>query len=110
MFEISRQGAVQVLSGDLPLNAEHAAEVATLCAESVGRGQSRMVLDFKKIPLIDSAGLELLLTLRDDCLRGGGSLQLANLGTTCRDILVATGVVEHFAVFDNLDTAVGSYA
>ena len=69
-----------------------------------------MVLDLGNIPFMDSAGLELLLTLRDECLQAGGSLQLAGPGPLCRDILVATGVAEQFAIFDDLATAVGSYA
>jgi anti-sigma B factor antagonist len=110
VFQMSKQGAVQVLSGDEPLTADHVAEVTTLAAEVMGRNKSRVVLDLGNVAFLDSAGLELLLTLRDNCLRAGGSLQLASPGPLCRDILVATGVAEQFAIFEDVATAVGSYA
>jgi len=110
MFQMVKQGAVQVLSGDSPLSGEYVAEAQGLAAAALARNQSRLVLDLKDVALIDSAGLEWLLTVRDDCLRAGGSLQLASPGQLCQDILVATGVAEQFAIFDTLAAAVGSYA
>jgi len=110
MFQIVKQGAVQVLSGDLPLNVEHIAEVQSLVSQPLSEPQPRMVFDLGSVPFIDSAGLEFMLSLRDGCLRSGGTLQLANAGPLCADILASTGVADHFAIFDDLAAAVGSYA
>jgi anti-anti-sigma factor len=62
------------------------------------------------VQLIDSAGLELLLDVRDRCLRSGGALQLAAPNPLCRDILQATGLASQFAIFDTVTAAVGSFA
>lgn len=110
MFQTSKQGAVQVLTGDQPLTSEYVRDVATLVEESLGRNDSRVVFDFRNVAFLDSAGLELLLTLREKCLQAGGSLQIACPGALCQDILVATGVADQFAVFDDLAAAIGSYA
>jgi anti-anti-sigma factor len=110
MFQMSKQGAVQVLSGDQPLTSHHADDVTSLVEQVLGRSESRVVFDFRNIPFLDSVGLELLLTLREKCLQAGGSLQIACPGPLCQDILVATGVAEQFAIFDDLATAIGSYA
>lgn len=110
MFQVSKQGAVQVLSGDQPLTNENARDVGSLVEESLGRNESRVVFDCRNVAFLDSAGLELLLTLREKCLQAGGSLQIASPGALCQDILVATGVAEQFAIFDDLATAIGSYS
>ncbi len=110
MFQMSKQGAVQVLSGDQPLTQHQVGDIAALVEEALGRNEPRVVFDFRSIPFLDSAGLEMLLALREKCLHAGGSLQIACPGALCQDILVATGVAEQFAIFDDLATAIGSYA
>lgn len=110
MFQISKQGAVQVLSGDQPLTNHNVGDVTSLVEETLVRNESRVVFDFGNVAFLDSAGLELLLTLREKFLKGGGSLQIARPNALCHDILVATGVAEQFTIFDDLSTAIGSYA
>lgn len=109
MFSIQRQGTVDVLSGDLPLNADHVARVAELCGACLAARQPRLVCDLRRVPLIDSAGLELLLDLRDRCVQGGGTLLLSGAGPLCRDILAVSGVSEQISMFDDLTEALGSY-
>lgn len=110
MFQISKQGAVQVLAGDQPLTNHNVGDVVSLIEETLGPNESRVVFDFSNVAFLDSAGLELLLTLREKCFQAGGSLQLACPGPLCHDILLATGIAEQFTVFDDLSTAIGSYA
>lgn len=110
MFELTKQGTVHVIGGDAPLNHEHVEQLTALGAECLRSRRPQIVCDLRKIPLIDSAGLEFLLNLRDDCWRAGGSVSLAGPGPLCRDILVVSGVAEHFALFDGLTEAVGSYS
>ena len=74
------------------------------------RDRPRSVLQLTDIPLIDSQGLELLLDLRDRSARCGGAVHLAAPNVLCRDILQATGLAEEFAIFDDLNSAVGSFA
>lgn len=110
MFQASKQGAVQVVSGDAPLNSEHLPIAQDAFEKCFGKGQPRIVLNLEGIPLIDSAGLELLLDIRDRCLQSGGAMQLAAPGALCRDILQVTGLANQFAIFDDLNSAVGSFS
>jgi anti-anti-sigma factor len=110
MFQINKQGAVPVVSGNAPLNHETRDQFFRVASEQLKGAQPRLVVDLQQVPLLDSAGLESLLDLRDAFLAHGGSLQIAGAGPLCRDILVASGVAEHFALFDNLSAAVGSYS
>lgn len=110
MFESSKQGAVHVVSGDCPLNAETAGNARRVFEECLGKGQPRVVFQMQEVPLIDSAGLELLLEIKDACLRRGGALQLAAPNALCCDMLRATRLAQQFAIFNDAIAAVGSFA
>jgi anti-sigma B factor antagonist len=110
MFEQTRQGAVSVISGDEPLNAETVDSVRELLNSCTAEGRPAVVIDMKKIPLIDSAGLELLVESRQKCISRGGIVQLAAPDQLCRDILRVTGVDNLFELHDDVVAAVGSFA
>ena len=110
MFQCSRHGAVDVISGTGPLSHEQV-PVATEAFEAcLQRGHPKAVLDLQQIVLLDGAALEMLLDLQEDFERRGGSLKLAAAGPLCRDILHVTGVRSRFATFDDVKAAVRSFA
>jgi anti-sigma B factor antagonist len=110
MFQVSLQGAVQVFSSNVPLNVEHLTEARTAVEQCFGKGQPKIVIHLGGIALFDSEGLEFLLDIRDRALRCGGAVHLAEPKALCRDILQATGVAGSFAIFEELNAAVGSFA
>jgi anti-anti-sigma factor len=109
MFERTRQGAVDVVSGDDPVNADHVPRVLPLLEQCGAHGQPRVVFDLGRVPLIDSAGLEMLLDVQEDFQRRGGALKLAVGNALCREILSVTGVGGHFEIFPEATSAVGSF-
>ena len=109
MFERITQGAVDLIRGDEPLNAEHVEELARLLQECAGRGQPFVVFDLEKVPLLDSAGLELLLDYRESFQQLGGALKLAAANPLCEDILSITGVGAGFEIFREPLAALGSF-
>ena len=110
MFQSTRQGAVRIVSGTNPLNAENVSLAQAAFQECLEGGQPRVVMNLQSIPLIDSAGLELLLDMRDRCAERGGVMQLASPSPLCRDILKITDVASQFAIFDDVNAAVGSFS
>ena len=68
-----------------------------------------MVVNLHAIPLIDSAGLEALLDLRDQLQALGGEMKLAAANPLCRDILAATGVSQQFRDYPSVKLAIGSF-
>ncbi|WP_040764640.1 STAS domain-containing protein [Novipirellula maiorica] len=110
MFECSKQGSVFVLSGNDPFSREHTVELAGHCEKCFGHGQPKIVFDLRNIPLIDSAGLEFLLDVRDRCLQHGGAIHLAALNPLCSEILQATELDREFAISDDVVSAVGSFS
>jgi anti-anti-sigma factor len=109
MFARDKQGAVDVVSGDDPLTADYVPRVLRLLQECGVQGQPRAVLDLDRVPLLDSAALEMLLDVQEDFQRRGGTLKLAVRGTLCREILSVTGVGGHFEIFAEAASAVGSF-
>ena len=110
MFTLHKQGAVKVIAGQQVLNRDTVTAAARVCDEALAQGQPRLVFDLQGVPIIDSAGLELLLDLRDRCAKRGGALHLAGPTALCSDILMATQVASKFAIFDDALAAVGSFA
>ena len=109
MFDRVTQGAVDVIQGDLPVAADHVEEIAGLFGQSLLSGQPYVVLDLEDVPLIDSAGLELLLDFQDKFQQLGGALKLAALNPLCSDILSVTGHRGSFEIFPDALSAVGSF-
>ena len=110
MFEKLRQGAVDVVSGDQPLTNDNVESARRTLRECTQTGQPRIVFDLRKIPIIDSAGLEMLLDVQDECVRRGGRIQLCGASQLCRDILRVTNVEQQFEHFEDAVAAAGSFA
>lgn len=110
MWQRNRHGAVDIVSGDSSLTKDNAAALQREFEFCLTAGQPRLVFDCCQVPLIDSAGLELLLDTHDACRRRGGQFQLAGLNTLCSDILQATGLAHQFEIHADSVTAAGSFA
>ena len=109
MFERTTQGAVDVVAGECPLNAEHVEEAAGVLKDCSTNGQPQVVFDLTAVPLVDSEGLELLLNFKEEYQQLGGALKLAAPNPLCADILEITGLGADFEVFGEVLSAVGSF-
>ncbi len=109
MFERVRQGAVDLIRGDLPFSADHLQGVSGLLEECLQDGQPYAVLSLENVPLIDSAGLELLVDCKERFEQLGGALKLSAPSPLCEEILLVTGVAEGFEIFAEASSAVGSF-
>ncbi len=109
MFHHERIGAVYVLRGSVALDRQNVTLAQAACEPMFDRGQTKIVFDLEQIPLIDSAGLEWMLDLRDRCMQRGGSIVVASPNALCSDILRASGVSDRVGVYENVSTAIGSF-
>ena len=109
MFQLSRQGAVDIVSGRDPENDEYAEALEQLLHPCISNGQPRIVFDLQHVPLVDSRGLEVLLDAHEMAMQRGGQFVLSAPNTLCRDILNATGLDNRLQVFDDVLSAVGSF-
>lgn len=109
MFRNTRQGAVNIIAGGVPLNSECAEHLTNVVEQCFGDGPPLIVLDMSEVPLIDSIGLELLLALQERVEANAGTVKLAAANTLCRDILNATGLIHQFEIHREAKSAVGSF-
>lgn len=109
MFERFRQGTIEVVRGDSPLNAEGGDQLRKVMDQVRESGRRNVVLDVRKVPLMDSAGLSLLLDLNDELRAQGGSLKLLAPNPLVAEILHVTGVQQFFEIFQDDVSAVGSF-
>jgi anti-anti-sigma factor len=110
MFALEKQGAVCVLRPKAPIEAKHCDEMKRTALQGLGSGRPMLVVDFHDVPLVDSAGLEALLDLRDAVEAKGGAMKLAAINPLCADILRVTGVGPRFEQHELVRGAVGSFA
>lgn len=109
MFKRSKQGAIDVVTCGAAITADNLEELSQSMEECLGDGQPRTVLDMQEVPLLDSAGLEMLLDLQDSFEQRAGILKLAGPNALCRDILNVTGVANSFEIHGEVKSAVGSF-
>ena len=109
MLKLEQQGAVAVFRTDEPLVGDAVPQAAAVMQQSTNIGQRMAVLDLQSVPLIDSAGLELLLDQQEAFEHNGGSLKLAGANALCHDILRCAGIAKRFQTFPDVKSAVGSF-
>jgi anti-anti-sigma factor len=68
--------------------------------------KNEIILDCKAVAFLDSVALELLLQTHDELRKQGGALKIAGLNSICRDILVATRLINVLYVYENVHKAV----
>ena len=110
MITQTSQGAVTILSLDMPLDADIAETLVDRVTELPRGGRPQLVIDMMSVPLLDSAGCEALLDIQDHVSAIGGAAHIASLGPLCQDILTATGVEKSFRLFDGVNEAVATFA
>lgn len=109
MFAVKTQGAVEVVVPNVPLKAEYVEELRDTVKHCLADGLPMLVLNLHDVPLVDSAGLESLLDVRDMVQAKGGSVKLASLSPLAQDILRVSGLTRQFEVFADEKAAVRSF-
>lgn len=110
MFAREFQGAVGVVTPSVALTGDVVDDLVAAVECDARPGRPMVVLDMRRVPHVDSRGLECLLDLQD-ALRGrGGELRLAALAPLVADVLRATRLADRFRSFPTLKAAVGSFS
>jgi anti-sigma B factor antagonist len=90
------EGAI-VLSLSGKLSAATAGEFNASVEEALGES-SALILDFKGVDYMASAGLRVLVAAQKKLSASGGSLSLINVGKTVMEVLEVTGLDEVFVI------------
>lgn len=107
---LEHHGSVTVVRPAGPLRFDNVDDLRDLVLPSVMSSVPYIVIDLSETPLIDGAGLEWILDMDDECCKRGGSARLCGIGELCNDLLRITAIGEHVQQFDDLASAIASFA
>ena len=110
MAVLERHGSVLVLTPQGPLRSDTVGPLGEQVQAKIGSGIPLVVMDMSDTPLIDGDGLEWIMTLDESCCRLGGCVRLCGVCELCRDLLRITGVGDGIKQFEDLTSALGSFA
>ena len=103
-------GGVTVLDIVGKLTVDQAAQHLTDKVNSlISQQRTRIVLNLKNVPYIDSGGLGQLVASYGSVMTTGGALKLLNVGSRNHDLLSITRLVTLFESFDTEAEAVQSF-
>lgn len=89
-----------------PINHQNCKELEASALGAIGKSHVAMILEFKEVGYLDSAALEMLLRLQDSVKERGTLLKIVGLNPLCRDIMVATRLINQFNVYPNVPEAI----
>ena len=106
---VKKVGASSVVNPGKSLTYQNYKELEDLINGLVSQNQTRIILDCKNTPFIDSKGLELLVQLHNELKNRGGAIKITALNAVCRDILLSTRLINVFFVYEDIAEALRSY-
>lgn len=72
----------------------------------INQGKNEVVLDCKAVSFIDSEGLAFLVRINDKLRNRGGLLKIVSPNAVCRDIFLATRLINTLSVFVDIHEAI----
>lgn len=72
----------------------------------IDQHKTEVILDCKSVTFMDSEGLELLVRVNDELRSLGGLLKMVGVSKVCRDILLATRLINTLNVYGDIHEAI----
>jgi anti-anti-sigma factor len=87
------------------VDAVTAPEFERTCAQWVGTGARKLIIDFAGLDYISSGGLRAILSAGKTLHAEGGALALCSPGGVVRNVLTVAGFSSLFPIFDSVEAA-----
>ena len=95
-----------VLTPESSITYENCSEIEEQIQDAIQRSKTEIILDCKHIGLLDSAALELFIQTHAALRENGGAFKIIGLNEVCRDILVATRIINLLFVYKDINEAI----
>lgn len=102
----SQRGPLAVFAIKGAVIADDLEPLITGVQRSFDENVNKIILDFKEVPFIDSAGLEAVQSIVSESGQARGDVCVTSLNDICRDIFMVTRMDNFLQVTDNVDSAV----
>lgn len=76
----------------------------------LGQGERSFILDMKDAGFVNSTGIGIVVSMLSSVKSAGGNLKVCGVSDRARRAFVTTGVLQLFDVYDDLETAIKSFA
>ena len=98
-------GGRTVLSPEHSITYENCSEIEEQIEDAIQRRKTEIILDCKLVEFLDSAALEMLVQTHTGLTGRGGVLKIIGLNEVCRDILLATRIINLLFVYKDMHEA-----
>ena len=105
-----RLESVLVLEVSGALNFVNAEAVKERIRDVMAEGIVRFVVDMQHVPLVDSTGIGVLVSMHNRLVDAGGAIRLAGVQDNVMRILKAAHLDNYMKMFGSADEAVGNFA
>jgi len=94
----------------IPLKAalthQNCAGLAAAYADAAANNKTEIILDCQGLTFLDSEAMELLIRMHEELKEKSGALKLIGLNDVCRDILIATRLMNILNVYKDIHGAI----
>ena len=104
----SKVGSSTALAPIGSLTYQNCEELKAKFDELINQYKTKIILNLKDVPFLDSEALTLMLQTHDELRRRGGGLKIVGLNAVCSDILTATRLINVLYVYEDIHEAVTS--
>lgn len=108
MVEEKRLGDIPVLSLGGRMDSTTSPDAEAHLTRLIGDGAQKIVVDFKDLEYISSAGLRVLLAAQKRLKQAGGAVFLSALRPEIRKVFDIAGFNRLFSIYPSLEEALGA--
>ena len=101
-----RGGARSILPLKKTVTHQNCAELEAAFQECIENNKTEIILDCQALTFLDSEALELLTRMHEEAKSSGRELKLISLNDVCRDILIATRLINTLNVYKDIHGAI----
>jgi len=107
-IDAKKEGQAVIIALTGRMDAVSAPQFDKTVDDFIEQGETRILIDFKTLEYISSAGLQSILALAKRLEMINGTVLLSDLNGAVKEVFEISGFSSIFPIFDNLDAAQAS--
>jgi len=107
-IDVKKEGQAVIIALTGRMDAVSAPQFDKTVDDFIEQGETRILIDFKTLEYISSAGLQSILALAKRLELINGTVLLSDLNGAVKEVFEISGFSSIFPIYDNLDAATAS--
>jgi len=107
-IDVKKEGQAVIIALTGRMDAVSAPQFDKTVDDFIAQGKTRILIDFKSLEYISSAGLQSILALAKRLELINGTVLLSDLNGAVKEVFEISGFCSIFPIYDNLDAAKAS--